>query len=345
MNDPTVVEGTMVRRLKDFAEGRDLDTGPLLKQAGVDPSKLDVRGQLIPFPDAMRFYDLVANALGDRLLGLDLASVVRPSDYGILGLLWSQRPRVDEAFEMLARDYSLFLHSAELRHSRDPDETVLTSWFQYEHPGTDVFRIELLATFQRFANFRCPTITPAREVAFALPDPGEPERFLQAFGVLPQWEAEVDRLVLDTALLDRVMPDADAILLAHLQEAVLTHLALRREAAGDRARMIRLTDCVVDLAAGMVARGDERVRLTTKERAMLEYFSKRANEVVTHDDLERDVWGIGKTVISHAPAVAIRRLRQKIEPPDAKKPVNLVTVFGEGWRLVVPSADTHDDAS
>ena len=67
----------------------------------------------------------------------------------------------------------------------------------------------------------------------------------------------------------------------------------------------------------------------------MEYLASRPNEVVSHEALERDVWGIGKMVITHAPAVAIRRLRQKIEP-KGRKPMNLVTVFGEGWRLVVP---------
>src|SRR5690606_23454728 len=122
-------------------------------------------------------------------------------------------------------------------------------------------------------------------------------------------------------------------------EAAETHLARRREAAHAQSRRLRLQGCVVELDTGKVVRREGVLTLTTKERALLEYFAAHPNQVVTHDDLEREVWEIGRTVITHAPAVAIRRLRQKIEPAG-QKPTNLITVFGEGWRLVGPGVDT-----
>ncbi|MAE70809.1 MAG: hypothetical protein CME06_10110 [Gemmatimonadetes bacterium] len=37
---------------------------------------------------------------------------------------------------------------------------------------------------------------------------------------------------------------------------------------------IRLTGCTVDLKAGVVARADDQIRLTTKEAALLAYFAE-----------------------------------------------------------------------
>ena len=50
--------------------------------------------------------------------------------------------------------------------------------------------------------------------------------------------------------------------------------------------------------------------------------------------LERGLWGIAEHVVSFATAVAVRRLRAKIEA-DPSQPVNLLTVRGDGWRLVL----------
>jgi DNA-binding response OmpR family regulator len=73
---------------------------------------------------------------------------------------------------------------------------------------------------------------------------------------------------------------------------------------------------------------------TSRERELLEFFAARPNQVVTHTEIEQAIWHLGSAVISHAPAVAIRRLRQKIEPKGSR-PVNLLTMFGDGWKLVV----------
>jgi hypothetical protein len=289
---------------------------------------------MFPFATSMRLYELTAEAFDDRAVGLSIAIEAEPRDYGLIGLLWAHQPTLDAGFDALARYYTAFLAGCAIEIRREPGRTRVISLFEHDHPGLDIFRPELLASVFLHSRRTAGQDWSPLEVHLTVPEVA-PERFRAVFGVDVRFGAPVDQLVLDPAPLCQPIPGADPLLLAHLVEAAETHLGRRRLASGAQARLLRLRGCTVDLDTGTVTRGNETVTLTTKEKALLEYFAERRNDVVTHDDLERDVWGIGRSVLTHAPAVAIRRLRQKIEPPG-RKPVNLVTVFGEGWRLVTP---------
>ena len=101
-----------------------------------------------------------------------------------------------------------------------------------------------------------------------------------------------------------------------------------------------LTHCVVDLEVGEVRRNDERTeRLTTREVALLRYLSTRIGEDVSRNELHGKVWGFSEHTISRAASDTVRRLRRKIEL-DVTQPRHLLTVHGEGYRLVGARPDT-----
>ena len=54
---------------------------------------------------------------------------------------------------------------------------------------------------------------------------------------------------------------------------------------------LHLTDCVVDLAAHEVIRGDARAALTPQEHALLVHLVQRAGEAVSREELLGEVWG------------------------------------------------------
>lgn len=101
---------------------------------------------------------------------------------------------------------------------------------------------------------------------------------------------------------------------------------------------LQLEAGTVDLARGVMHRGDDRSELTTKELALLAYLVARSGAAVSRDELLREVWGFrGNVPNSRAPDFTMRRLRQKIEL-DFKRPRHLLTVHGEGYRFLASSS-------
>ena len=78
-------------------------------------------------------------------------------------------------------------------------------------------------------------------------------------------------------------------------------------------------------------------RLTTREAALLRYLAARQGETVTREELQTEVWGYAPDLVTRAVDNTVRRLRRKMER-DPAVPDHLLTVHGEGYRLVVPQA-------
>ncbi len=94
-----------------------------------------------------------------------------------------------------------------------------------------------------------------------------------------------------------------------------------------------LSDRVVDLVQGEVRWPGGEQRLTRRELQLLSYLSRRAGQVVSRDALLVEVWGHSPDSLSRAVDLTVRRLRIRIEPTP-QQPRHLLTVFGEGYRLV-----------
>lgn len=89
----------------------------------------------------------------------------------------------------------------------------------------------------------------------------------------------------------------------------------------------------IDLAARLVKKNDETIKLTTTEYALLALFAKNEGKVLTHHYLLREIWGPGYINQSQYLRVFIAQLRKKIED-DANRPVHIVTESGVGYRFV-----------
>lgn len=96
---------------------------------------------------------------------------------------------------------------------------------------------------------------------------------------------------------------------------------------------IRLTACLLDLERGVVDRGGDLTRLTSRELALLRYLCERPGQVVTREELLLEVWGYAETVVSRAVDKTVTRLRAKIEE-DRAVPDHLLTEYGTGFRFV-----------
>jgi two-component system KDP operon response regulator KdpE len=90
----------------------------------------------------------------------------------------------------------------------------------------------------------------------------------------------------------------------------------------------------VDLLRRQVFTGDHEVHLTPNEFKLLASLVKHAGMVVTHQQLLKEVWGLGSNEQSHYVRVYMNQLRQKLEQEPAR-PKYLRTEPGVGYRLVV----------
>jgi two-component system, OmpR family, KDP operon response regulator KdpE len=111
--------------------------------------------------------------------------------------------------------------------------------------------------------------------------------------------------------------------------------ALRRQSRGSTGEhLVKAGRLTIDLAARNVLLGDERIQLSPKEYRLLQTLAQHAGNVVTHQQLLKDVWGIKHQDRAHYLRIFVRKLRQKIEE-DPTQPKILMTELGVGYRLAV----------
>ena len=95
--------------------------------------------------------------------------------------------------------------------------------------------------------------------------------------------------------------------------------------------VLTIADLELDTRTRGVARGNDPIRLTSREYALLEYLARRAGEVVSRTAIADHVWDDDFDSSSNLIDVYIQRLRRKIDDGRAVK--LLQTVRGAGYSL------------
>ena len=112
--------------------------------------------------------------------------------------------------------------------------------------------------------------------------------------------------------------------------------ALRRNARGaEQIPVVRFGALQVDLARREARGPAGEVHLTPLEYRLLESLVRHAGMIVRREQLLREAWGPDKLGDSRSLRVAIKNLRDKLEP-EPRQPRHLVTEAGLGYRLRVP---------
>lgn len=97
--------------------------------------------------------------------------------------------------------------------------------------------------------------------------------------------------------------------------------------------VLRFGDVAVDLVGRVVRRQDVEVHLTPIEFRLLAALVARADRVITHRQLLREVWGPSHVESTQYLRVYMGNLRHKLEDQPAQ-PRHIVTELGVGYRLV-----------
>ena len=107
--------------------------------------------------------------------------------------------------------------------------------------------------------------------------------------------------------------------------------ALLRRHSENKAPVLTVADLSLDPASRQVFRGGDRLELTSKEFAILEYFMRNVGRVLTRSMIINHAWDYDFDADSNVVDVYVNYLRKKIDAPY--HPKLLHTVRGTGYVL------------
>lgn len=108
------------------------------------------------------------------------------------------------------------------------------------------------------------------------------------------------------------------------------------------AEVFYVADWEVQPSSNRIRRGDTEVKLEPKVMALLACLAGRRSELVTREQLEREVWG-GTVVGYDALTSSIIKLRKALGD-DSRHPRFIETVSKKGYRLIAPVHPAHEPA-
>ena len=117
------------------------------------------------------------------------------------------------------------------------------------------------------------------------------------------------------------------------QELLARIRALLRRRVEAAPPLLQVADLTLDPARRIVSRGTERIDLSTKEFALLDYFMRNPGRVLTRTMIAEHVWDYDFDPMSNIIDVYVNYLRKKID--TGREPKLIHTVRGVGYVLQV----------
>lgn len=109
--------------------------------------------------------------------------------------------------------------------------------------------------------------------------------------------------------------------------------ALRRNVTEHNHHVGEFGDLIIDFAERTVKKGNQLIKLTSTEYALLILLAKNEGKVLTHQYLLQNVWGPSYVSESQYLRVFVAQLRKKIET-DVNRPAYILTESGVGYRFI-----------
>jgi DNA-binding response OmpR family regulator len=99
---------------------------------------------------------------------------------------------------------------------------------------------------------------------------------------------------------------------------------------------LKIGDAEVDFDALTIKKGKRIYKLSAREAKLLRFLVQNANRALDRNTILNNVWGYNYSGTARTIDNFITRLRGKIED-DSENPKYIETVFGIGYRLLLPS--------
>jgi heavy metal response regulator len=104
--------------------------------------------------------------------------------------------------------------------------------------------------------------------------------------------------------------------------------SLLRRGASEKSTMLKVADLHLDTVAHKAKRGERMIELTGKEYALLEYFMRNMNRVLTRTLISEHIWNYNFDTGTNVIDVYINHLRSKIDDGFDKKLLHTVRSVG-----------------
>ncbi|HLG54255.1 MAG TPA: response regulator transcription factor [Vicinamibacterales bacterium] len=115
--------------------------------------------------------------------------------------------------------------------------------------------------------------------------------------------------------------------------------ALLRRQKPSALRPLHVSDLTLDPVSRVVKRGQQRIDLTAKEYALLEYLMRNAGQVLTRAMIAEHVWNFNWERLTNVIDVYVNHLRRKLEPHGTSRLIHAVR--GVGYVLGEPDRGDH----
>ncbi len=112
--------------------------------------------------------------------------------------------------------------------------------------------------------------------------------------------------------------------------------ALLRRDGRSKDPVLRVGDVEIDTVSREVRRHGRSIELTSKEYAVLEFFARNPNRVLTRTQIAEHVWDYDFVAMSNVVDVYVGYLRRKLG--DFEEPRLLRTVRGTGYQFKAPTS-------
>lgn len=114
-------------------------------------------------------------------------------------------------------------------------------------------------------------------------------------------------------------------------EELLARVRARLRQTGNPMDVLQVDDLVLNPSTRLVTRGGQRIELTSKEYALLEYLMRNAGRVLTRSMITEHVWNLDFDTFTNVIDVYISYLRHKIDHGHSRRLIQ--TIRGSGYRL------------
>ncbi|GAB3260101.1 response regulator transcription factor [Larkinella harenae] len=110
--------------------------------------------------------------------------------------------------------------------------------------------------------------------------------------------------------------------------ARLRALNRRRSANPSDSMILKIADLELNLQSKTVKRGSQRITLTARELALLEFFMKNQNKALSRNEITEKVWDVNFDTGTNVVDVYVNYLRKKIDKDFSPKLIHTITGIG-----------------
>lgn len=214
-----------------------LDCRAMFRQLGLDFAALDDPDARFPQDSMTRLWQLAVELSGNQAIGLNMARVVRPASFHVVGYALMSSRTLAEGFQRLVRYQRIIAESSDLSFRLEPDGYALVLTVHGDQlPPTRHSAEASLACALALCSWLSGRVIQPRRVLVQGPQPRDIEPYKVAFHSPLQFGAPHDALVLERADMEAPLPTANEAMatlhdrfageyLARFSESRVTHRA------------------------------------------------------------------------------------------------------------------------